>query len=168
MSQAPITTFRLQNYEPPAAVATSPSGFQLPPQIQSWVTAGAALLPPGLLPPGLLPGSAAAAPAQQNVPRFHEFRILGSMNVGTKSVHDEVLDIFGHESNFDMPRENCMYAEFGLSIGQMNQPPADILISLSCDQIGTFGFAWPYGAKTSLTPDASKRIVEVMKKAFGG
>ncbi len=167
MDKAPITAFRLQNYEPPQAAATAPTGFQLPPQIQSWVSAGAALLPPGLLPPGLLPGSP-AAPPQQNVPRFHDFRILGSMNVATKSVHDELIDIFGHESNFDTPRENCMYAEFGISIGQINQPPADILVSLSCDQIGSFGFVWPYGSKTSFTPDASKRFVEVMKKTFGG
>ena len=169
MEQAPITAFRLQNFEPPAAATpNAPTGFQLPPQIQSWVSAGAALLPPGLLPPGLLPGGAAAPPAQQNVPRFHDFRILGSMNIGTKSLHEEILSIFGTEKNFDTPRENCMYAEFGVSIGQINQPPADILVSLSCNQVRTFGFAWPFGAKVGLTPDASKRIVEVMKKSFGG
>ena len=168
MEQAPITAFRLQNFEPPAAaVPNSPTGFQLPPQIQSWVSAGAALLPPGLLPPGLLPGSP-AAPVAQNVPRFHDFRILGSMNISTKSAHQELLDIFGTEKNFETPKENCMYAEFGVSIGQINQPPADILVSLSCNQVGSFGFVWPHGAKTGLTPDASKRIVEVMKKTFGG
>ncbi len=173
MKNAPITAYRLQNFEPPqqqaaAPGAAAPQGFQLPPQIQQWVTAGAAMLPPGLLPPGILPGAAPAAPVQPNVPRFHEFPILGYMNVQDTKVHDEILDIFGNEKNFDTPRENCMYAEFGFSIAQVNQPPADILVSLSCNQVRTFGFVWPHGAKTALTADTAKRIIAVMQKTFGG
>ena len=174
MKDAPITAFRLQNFEPPAQTATpgAPAAgqFQLPPQIQQWVQAGAALLPPGLLPPGLLPGSAAAPmpPPTQQVPRFHDFRVLGNNQVMDKTTHDEVLSIFGTSSNFETPKESCMFAEFGFSIGQINQPPADILVSLSCNQVRTFGFVWPHGANTGLTPDASKRIVEVIKKTFGG
>jgi len=170
MKTAPITAFRLQNFEPPApAPGTAPAtGFQLPPQIQQWVTAGAALLPPGLLPPGLLPGAAPAAPVASNVPRFHDFRIISYMNIADTKVHDEVLDIFGHDKNFEVPKENCMYAEFGFSIGQINQPPADILVSLSCEQVRTFGFVWPYGASTGISADTAKRIVAVMKQTFGG
>jgi hypothetical protein len=171
MEKAPMTAFRLQNFEPPPqATASAPTGIQLPPQIQQWMSAGASLLPPGLLPPGLLPGTAAPTVApQENVPRFHNFRILGSMNINPgSSMHDEVIKIFGVEKEFEQPRESCMYAEFGFSIAQINQPPADILVSLTCNQVQTFGFAWPHGAKTGLTPDASKRIVEVMKKTFGG
>ncbi|MGH7285401.1 MAG: hypothetical protein ACRELY_28090, partial [Polyangiaceae bacterium] len=56
MQQAPITVFRLQNFVPPqqTAAAAAPVGITLPPQIQSWITAGASMLPPGLLPPGLI------------------------------------------------------------------------------------------------------------------
>jgi hypothetical protein len=172
MKSAPITAFRLQNFEPPPAVAnaTTPAagGIQLPPQIQSWITAGAALLPPGLLPPGIVPGAAAVPPPAANVQRFHEFRILSFMNVNDQKVHDEVLDIFGNEKNFEVPREQCMFAEFGFSIGQINQPPADILVSLSCNQIRSFGFAWPHGAKIGMTPDTAKRVIAVMQKTFGG
>jgi len=174
MKDAPITAFRLQNFEPPAQTAApgAPAAgqFQLPPQIQQWVQAGAALLPPGLLPPGLLPGGApvTAPAATEQVPRFHDFRILGYMNINDKTSHDEVLDIFGTKSNFETPRESCMFAEFGFSIGQINQPPADILVSLSCNQVRTYGFVWPHGSSTGLSPDASKRIVAVIKKTFGG
>ena len=170
MEKAPMTAFRLQNFEPPPqpAGAAAPTGLQLPPQIQQWVSAGVSLLPPGLLPPGILPGGAGAVPPQENVPRFHNFRILGSMQINNSSVHEEVLKIFGQDKEFENPRESCMYAEFGFSIAQINQPPADILVSLSCNQVQTFGFAWPHGSKTGLTPDASKRIVDVMKRTFGG
>src|SRR5580700_9075329 len=77
MKSSQITLYRLQNYSPPAQAATPAlGGFQLPPQIQQWVTAGASLLPPGLLPPGLIPGTAPAAPAAPDAQRFHGFRIL--------------------------------------------------------------------------------------------
>jgi len=171
MKDAPVTAFRLQNFEPPAPApnaAPPVGGFTLPPQIQQWVTAGAALLPPGLLPPGLLPGAAPPPPAAANVPRFHDFRIISYMNIADSKLHDEVIDIFGNEKNFEVPKENCMYAEFGFSIGQLNQPPADILVSLSCEQVRTFGFVWPHGSKTGISADTAKRIVAVMKQTFGG
>ncbi len=169
---APMTVFRLQNFEPPAQAAAAPGatvgGFALPPQIQQWITAGAQMLPPGLLPPGLIPGTAAAPAAQAQVARFHEFRILGNVNVADPSIHAEMMDILGKESNFDMPRESCMYAEFGVAVAQRGQPPADVLVSLSCNQVRTFGFVWPHGQKTGLKPDTTKRIIEVMNRTFGG
>ena len=170
MKQAPITVFRLQNFVPPqqTAAAAAPAGITLPPQIQSWITAGASMLPPGLLPPGLIPGAQPAAPVAQNIPMFHNFPILGSANITDSKIHDEVLKIFGTSSEWQTPKENCMYAEFGFSIGQINQPPADILVSLSCSQVNTSGFAWPYGANTGLTDDAEKRIIAVVKTVFGG
>ncbi len=172
MKNAPITVYRLQNYEPPqaaVATATAPAtGFQLPPEIQGWIQQGAAMLPPGLLPPGLIPGSAPPAPVQSNVQRFHNFPILGWMAINDSKTHDEVLDIFGHDGNFVAQHDNCMYAEFGFSIAQMNQPPADILVSLSCDQAQAGGgFAWPY-QKTGISSDTAKRIAAVVQKVFGG
>lgn len=167
--QAPMTVFKLQNYEPPAAQAATPGvgGFALPPQIQQWAAQAAAMLPPGLIPPGLLPGTQAPAAIAQ-APRFHEFRILGSVNVADAHVHDDMMDIFGNEANFENPRESCMYAEFGVAVSQINQPPADVLVSLSCSQVRTFGFAWPHGTKTGLKPETVKKISTVMTKAFGG
>lgn len=167
--QAPMTVFRLQNFEPPQATAAAPAagGFQLPPQIQQWVTAGAAMLPPGLLPPGLLPGTQ-APPAQAQAPRFHEFRILGSVNVADTAVHKDMMELLGNEANFENPRESCMYAEFGIAVSQLNQPPADVLVSLSCSQVRSFGFVWPHGTKTGLKPETVKKMSDVMRRAFGG
>lgn len=169
MKNAPITAYRLQNFEPPPQAApNSPAGMQIPPQIQQWIQAGAQMLPPGLLPPGLVPGAPSAPAPAENTPRFHEFRVLGWMNIADNRIREEVLNIFGTEDNFVQPRESCMFAEFGFSIAQQNQPPADILVSLSCNQVRTFGFAWPHGAKTGLSSDTSKRIISVMQQTFGG
>lgn len=167
LADAPITVYRLQNFEPPPAQAQTPGAGVIPPQILQWATAAAQSLPPGIIPPGILPGSQPAVPAA-DAPRFHDFRILGWVPLNEAKMRAEVLDILGHEGNFTTPRESCMYAEFGVSITQQGQPPADLLVSLSCNQVRTFGFAWPYGNSTGLTGDSSKRIVEVMKKAFGG
>jgi len=181
MKQQPITIYRLQNFEPPAAAAgaAAPAVAGIPPQIQQWLSAGAQLLPPGLLPPGLLPGGTPAPTADASVPRFHNFRILGSMAVTDKTQHDEILALFGREASFDLPRQSCMYAEFGFQIGQGGAPgvqgapagggvPADILVSLSCDQVQMFNYSWPYGTKNGLTDDTSRKIVQLVQKAFGG
>ena len=181
MKAQPVTVYRLQNYEPPQAAAGAAAlPNVIPPQIQQWLSAGAQMLPPGLLPPGLLPGGT-PAPAGSDVPRFHNFRILGSMAVTDSKQHDEVLDLFGHDSNFVAPRQSCMFAEFGFQIGYGaapgappgmppagGAPPADILVSLSCDQVAMINYSWPYGTKTGLSGDASKRIIAIVQKAFGG
>jgi len=180
MKQQPITIYRLQNFEPqPAAGAPTAANPAIPPQIQQWLSAGAQLLPPGLLPPGLLPGGTPAPAADASVPRFHNFRVLGTMAVTDQKQHDEILDVFGKESSFDLPRQSCMFAEFGFQIGAGGAPgmqgapagggvPADILVSLSCDQVQMFNYSWPYGTKTGLTDDTSRKIVAMVQKAFGG
>src|SRR5450432_1044026 len=72
-SNAQITVYRLQNFEPPAQAATAAGPLQIPAQVTQWATAVAGMLPPGLIPPGILPGSAPAAP-DASVSRFHDFR----------------------------------------------------------------------------------------------
>lgn len=173
---APLTVYRLQNYEPPQAAAAAPGApaapalpFQLPPQIQQYWSAAAALVPPGWLPPGIAGATPGGPPAPDpSVPRFHDFRILGYVPVQDQTQHDEILSILGHDSNFNTPKETCMYADFGVSIAAQGQPPIDVLISPPCGQVKSFGFAWPYGNNTGLTSDSDKRILDVMKKAFGG
>jgi hypothetical protein len=176
----PITIFRLQNFEPPQqqAQANPAAGMPgLPPQIQQWLQGAAQALPPGLLPPGLIPGTA-PAPVAATVPRYYNFPILGSMSITDSKMREEILDLFGKESNFQAPKQSCMYAEFGFQIGQAGPPgvqgapttsaPADILVSLSCDQVQMFNYGWPYGSKTGLGPDTSKKIIAIVQKAFGG
>jgi len=169
---APMTAYRLQNYEPPQAVAPTAPGQVpgLPPEIQKWVQAGASMLPPGLLPPGLIPGvgAPAATPAVDTTPRFHNFRILGMpANVIDPKLRDELIDIFGFEKNFDDTHGSCVYAEFGFSFARMGQPPADVLVSLSCDQVQAQNFMWPHRS-TGLTADSAARISKVSQSIFGG
>jgi hypothetical protein len=167
MEQAPITVFRLQDYEAPAPAVGAPAlPFQVPPQLMQWAQQGASMLPPGLLPPGLIPGQAPPA-ADANVQRFHGFPILGSVALTDPRQRQEVLDILGHGNNFQPVHDNCMYAEFGFSIAQVNAPPADVLVSLPCVQVQAQGFAWPY-ANTGIPADTARRIAAVVQRAFGG
>jgi hypothetical protein len=171
MKGAQMTVYRLQNYEPPPqaqAQAPTQGGFQLPPQIQQWVQAGASFLPPGLIPPGLLAGAPPPPAALPDAPRFHSFRILEWQPVNDVSVKGDIIDTFGHASNFASPQLNCSYAELGFAIAQPNnQTPADILVSLSCQQVQAFNFAWPY-QQTGITPDTEKKFAQIAQKVFAG
>jgi hypothetical protein len=172
MKSSQMTVYRLQNYEPPAqsqaAMTALPGaaalgGLTIPPQIQQWITAGASLLPPGLLPPGLLPGSAPQASATPDAQRFHGFRILDYRQIDDPSVKSDIVDVFGHGSSFQSSPASCMYA-----IAQPTSPtPADILVSLSCEQVQSFNFTWPY-PQTGITPDSSKKIGAIAARVFQG
>ncbi|MGA2447559.1 MAG: hypothetical protein ABTD50_02655 [Polyangiaceae bacterium] len=166
LKDAPMTVYRLQNYEPPAPSAQATGGLALPPQIMQWIAAGASLLPPGLLPPGLLQGSAAPQPPADG-PRFHSFRILGYEPIVDSGLKSDVLDAFGHSANFQPATATCLYPEFGFAIAQPSGAPADILLSFSCAQVQSYNFAWPY-AQTGLTPDASKKFASIIQRAFPG
>jgi hypothetical protein len=169
MKDQPMTVYRLQNFEPPQQPpqAAAPTGMQLPPQIQAWIQAGASLLPPGLLPPGIVPGSSATPAPAADVPRFHNFRIISYQPVNDPSVKRDIVDVFGHSSNFQNSSMSCLYAEFGFAMAQANGPTADILVSLSCGQAQAFNIAWPY-PQTGLTPDASKKIAAIVQRVFPG
>jgi hypothetical protein len=169
MKTSQMTVYRLQNYEAPTAPSATPTtGFQLPVQIQQWIQAGASLLPPGLLPPGLLPGTAPAAPPAADAPRFHGFRVLDYQPINDATLKSDIVDVFGSKGGFQNAASTCMYAEFGFAIAQPTGPtPADILVSLSCEEVQTFNFIWPY-AGTGLTPDTSKKIAAIAQRAFQG
>jgi len=164
---APITAYRLQNYEPPPMQATAPGQIPgLPPEIQKWLQAGATMLPPGLLPGLGIP--AAPGPTVDNVPRFHNFRVLGMpANVIDSRLRDELINIFGFAKNFDDTHGSCVYAEFGYSFARIGQPPADVLVSLSCDQVQAQNFLWPHRS-TGLTSDSATRIIKVSQAIFVG
>lgn len=177
MKTAQVTAFRLQNYEPPPQIAQpqQPQTPQLipglPAEVAKWAQAAAAMLPPGLLPPGLIPGAtpAAAPPPQQDMtPRFHGFRILGQAPVTDASLRQEIGEILGLEKSFDQTYAPCSYAEFGFSVQNgFNQPPADVLVSFSCDKVIATNFQWPHKA-SGLTPDSANRLYKIIPKMFGG
>lgn len=168
------TAYRLQNFEPPPpAPNAQPAGGlgALPPQIQQYAQMAAGLLPPGMLQSLGLGGQAQTAPPAPDAPRFHDFRILGYVPVADPANRDAIFDLFGHSSNFQAPKETCMFAEFGFQLAAAPNPqaqPADVLVSLSCNQVKAFGFVWPYGANTAFTPDAWKKMHDIVAKSFGG
>jgi hypothetical protein len=171
MKGSQMTVYRLQNFEPPQQAQTAPpgaAGLQIPPQIQQWIAAGASLLPPGLLPPGLLPGATPPPTPTPDAPRFHGFRILEWQAVSDAGVKSDIVDLFGHSSNFTNPQLTCMYAELGFALAQTSNPtPADVLVSLSCQAVQPFNFAWPY-AQTGITPDTEKKFAQIAQRVFAG
>jgi hypothetical protein len=167
MKNSSMTVYRLQNYEAPPE-RPSVTGVPLPPQIQQWIQAGASLLPPGLLPPGLVAGVGPAVAGAADAPRFHGFRVLDYQPVTDPAIKADIVGVFGSRSAFQNAASTCMYAEFGFAIAQPTAPtPADILVSLSCQQVQAFNFSWPY-AGTGLAPDASKKIAAIAQRAFQG
>ena len=85
-------------------------------------------------------------------------------------IKGDIIDAFGHSSNFTNPQFSCMYAELGFAIAQpptTGQPPADVLVSLSCQQVQGFNFAWPY-PQTGITPDAEKKLAQIAQSVFAG
>ncbi|MBI5537469.1 MAG: hypothetical protein HY898_32400 [Deltaproteobacteria bacterium] len=186
LKDSPITVYRLQNYEPPAvatatpvpgATAGAPMIPGLPPEIQNWVTQGAAgmgsLIPPGLLPPGLIPGTApgAAPPVAApppDAPRFEGFRILGQAQAMDQKLKEDLATLFGTESNFDSAMAQCLYPEVGVSF---QQPPPmlpdNVLVSFSCNHVEAKNFQWPHPNK-GLKQETIKKFSEINKKLFGG
>ena len=189
MKDTPMTVYRLQNYEQPAAQPAATTGAPgmpagvpnfLPPQLQTWAQEATKLLPPGLLPPGMIPGAGGAIPGAptadancaanpQTVTQqcFHGFRILGFQPVADTKMRSDIAALFGKETNFTERRDNCLYAEFGFSMAQTDNPaaPADVLVSLSCQHVQAFQFAWPY-AKDGIKEDTQKQIATIVQHVF--
>jgi hypothetical protein len=173
------TAYRLQNYEPPeqtaAAGAAAPGAIPgLPPEIQQWIQQGAQalpqLIPPGLLPPGLIPGApTAAAPAAANIPRFHNFRILGQSQIMDPDVKEKLAKVLGDEDSFDNGSARCapgtIYPELGLSWSAGPGASNDLLISFSCSQVVSRSFAWPHPA-TGMTPSTTEELTKIVQKIF--
>jgi hypothetical protein len=180
MDQAQITVLRLQGQEvqqqQPQPAATPGLIPGVPADLQAiGQQVGAAINQalPGLIPPGLIPGQAQPAqPAQPPPPRFKGFVILAQMPLTDESVKNELLDVFGSEKSFQADRGNCFFPGMGVSMvrapqaNQAQQPPVELLISLSCNQAMGDGFRWPY-PNNGFTPDAHQRLTKVFEKLWG-
>lgn len=189
LKDAPITVFRLQNYEPPPTATATGAPTQpgamptipgIPPEIQTWIQQGAqgmgALIPPGLIPPGLIPGLPApggatppAAAPPQDAPRFEGFRILGQpVQVMDPKIRDQIIEVLGYENSFEDKRSPCLYPELGISFNQgPNMPPADVLISFSCKQAQGRNFQWPF-AVNGLTKETVQKFTTINQQLFTG
>jgi hypothetical protein len=182
MEKSNVLVFRLQNYEPPAAVAAAPAATPgqvpllqgLPPEISSWIQQGAAglqqLIPPGLIPQNLMQGGQqAAAPAPDaNVPRFYGFRILSQNQVMDSELRASLGKIFGDADNYETPKYNCMYPEMGVAFGPTpGAPTYDYLVSFSCHQVQSKNFQWPH-PQTGMKVSMEKDLADVVRKLWPG
>jgi len=179
LKTANATAYRLQNFEPPAAVAAVPGAAAVPgvpPEIMNWIQQGAQgltqLIPPGLLPPGLIPGTGTAAtpgaPTATDAPRFHNFRILAQTQVIDPDLREKLGEILGDADSYDNQYARCapgtIYPEMGLSFSG-GTVANDILISFSCSQVVSRSFAWPHPA-TGMKPDTVGALTEVVQKLW--
>lgn len=186
LQDAPITVFRLQNYEaaPVAAATTQPTtpspipglpgipGLPIPaefqPQVQQAQTMICQMLPPGT--PGCTP---AGQPTTQpvvaaNAPTFEGFRIIGQATVMDPELREQIIDIFGYDKNFHSMKSPCMFPEFGMSFGGGGaQPPANVLVSYACNQVQARNFNWPH-PDTGMKEKTVQNLNEVIQKLFGG
>jgi hypothetical protein len=181
MDKAQITVLRLSQPPPPAApVAATPTGIPglsipgLTPEMtqmgNTLLQGAAAALPPGLIPPGLIPGTTAAptaAPVQPQAPLYkNSFAITAQQNLPEDSLRSEILDILGSESSFTGTPGQCFTPGMAFSMVRPNMPAADVMVSLSCNQVKADGFQWPY--KTNgFSPDALSRMAAVYAKLWG-
>jgi hypothetical protein len=177
MKNSQMTVYRLNPVPPPPPAAAAPAanpmgglGQLIPPQVQQFLQQGAQALGLGALLP---PTGPTAGPTAPDVARFPpapimpNFPIIEYRSVTDASVQSDILDAFGHDGNFQASAPTCMYPEFGFAIGQPDNPtPADILVSLSCEQVQGFNFNWPY-PKTGITPDTAKKFAAIVQKVFG-
>ncbi len=186
LQDSQITVFRLQNYQEPAAAAPAPAqptpqpgaipglpGLPIPPEFQPQVQQAqnmiCQMMPPGT--PGCAPtGQPATQPVQApaNAPMFEEFRIIGQAQVMDPSLREEIIDIFGYDKSFHSKMSPCMFPEFGMSFGGGGpQPPANLLVSYSCNQVQARNFNWPHPSN-GMKEKTVENLNEVIQKLFGG
>jgi len=186
LQDAQITVLRLQNYqEPVAATTTTPTtttqpslipglpGLPIPtefqPQVQQAQTMICQMLPAGT--PGCTAtGQPTTQPVTvaQNAPMFEGFRIIGQAQVMDPDIHDQIIDIFGYDDNFQAAKSPCMFPEFGMSFGGGGaQPSANVLISYACNQVQARNFNWPH-PDNGMKEKTVKSLNQVIQKLFGG
>lgn len=170
MDRAQITVLRLAQPQPqPAPAAGLPGlpGLPIPPQA---VQAGQQILQglqnalPGVIPN--LPGMTPQPPQQQQLPQFKGFSIIGQQPVADAGLRDELLDIFGHESNFSPQTQACFSPGMGIVFSRPNGPEVDLLISLSCNQAKMDGDRWPHPVN-GFTPETRDHLGKIYEKLFG-
>ena len=178
MDQAQITVLRLSQPPPPVAAATPTGipGFSIPgmpaemTQMGNQILQGAAaVLPPGLLPPGLLPGTAGTqtTPVQPAAPLYkNSFAITAQMPLTDENLKKEILDILGSKGSFEGSAGQCFTPGMAFSMQRPGQAPADVMVSLSCNQVKADGFVWPYKGN-GFSTEAHDKMANVYQKLWG-
>ncbi|HYQ03737.1 MAG TPA: hypothetical protein VER96_33920 [Polyangiaceae bacterium] len=175
LKTANLTAYRLGDATAPAATAATPAAPAavgipgVPPELNAWIQQGAQAAAQIL--PGLLPGAAAAAlPAPDTTPRFHDSKIFSQTQVLDPELKETLGKVLGDKDSFDNSQARCpantFLADFGLSFtSASSSTPNDLLISFRCNQVVSRSFAWPHPA-TGMTESTVKKLSEIALKIF--
>ena len=170
MDRAQMTVLRLSH--PPAAAATPMGGLipnlPIPPQVQQMgqqVLQGVQNALPGLIPNLPIPGMPQAQ-QQPQLPTFKGFAIVAQAPLVDGSLREELLDLFGHESNFSNQVQNCFAPGMAFVMQRPNAPEVDLMISLSCNQVKIDGAPWPHPVN-GFTPDTRNQLSQIYQKLWG-
>jgi hypothetical protein len=180
MDKAQITVLRLSQPPPPVAPVAAPGMIPglpgipgLPPEMTAMgnqiLQGVGAALPPGFLPPGLIPGTTqpSVAPVQPQVPLYkNSFAITAQMPLTDETLKNEILDILGAKGSFEGSPGQCFTPGMAFSMQRPGQAPADVMVSLSCNQVKADGFAWPYKGN-GFSPEAHDKMAAVYTKLWG-
>jgi hypothetical protein len=170
LDRAQVTVLRLQQPQAPQSPLGQmglPAIPGIPPEVQQMgqqVLQNLPNLVPGLQ--NALPGMIPGAQPQQQLPQFKGYAIVAQMPLADEKLKDELLDIFGHESNFAPATQPCFTPGMGFVFQQPNAPEVDLLVSLSCGQAKMDGARWPY-AINGFTPESRAGIARIYEKLFG-
>ena len=172
MDKAQITVLRLTA---PAPSPLQPGGGLipaipgLPAEIgqlgQQAIQGLGGMIPQGMLPPGLIPGG--AAPGQPSAQQFKGFTIAQQMPLSDEGMRDELLDVFGHESNFSAQRGSCFTPGLGIVMQRPNAPEVDLLVSFTCNQVMMDGARWPYQVN-GLTGESRDHLAKIYERLGWG
>ena len=177
MDRAQITVLRLSQPQPAAAPLPQAGGLPglpglpaIPPemaQLGQQALQGLQNALPGVIPPGLIPGmpGLGGQPAQQ-LPLFKGFSIVATVPVMDAGLKNELLDIFGHESNFSSQVQPCFAPGMGIVLQRPNAPEVDLLISLSCNQAKMDGARWPHPVN-GFTQETAHHISRIYETLWG-
>lgn len=164
MDRAQVTILRLQQPQAQQALPAIPG---VPPELAQMGQAalqGLQNVVPGLS--NALPGFIPGAQPQQQQPQFKGFAIVNQAPVADEGLKEQILDIFGHESNFTNQVQPCFSPGMALVFQRPPAPEVDLLISLSCNQVKMDGAAWPH-AVNGFTPQARDQLGKIFEKYFG-
>lgn len=164
-----MTVLRLSQPQPQqAAGIPGVPGIPGLPIPQEWQQAGQQVLQ-GM--GGMIPGLGGMIPGQQPqqqpaAQQFKGYTVGGAMPLADDRLKDEIIDVFGHESNFNANRGNCFTPGMGVVLQRPNAPPVELLVSFTCNQAMMDGARWPYQVN-GFTPEARDRLSKVYEKLFG-
>ena len=171
LDAAPMTVMRLGPAPAPTAQLPTLPGLPGTAELQALgqqALQGLQQVLPGVIPPGMIPGQPMPAQPAAQAALYKGYAVVGQpVSLVEKELRDEILDLFGREDSFTVQRPSCFTPGLAVTIARPSAPAVELLISLSCNQTATDGFAWPFPNKVGFTTDAHNRLQKLYERLFG-